>query len=254
MTAMRVIVPAAWMYETPSTDSRVSNQLLHGESVDIIDQRGGWRHVTAARDGYTGWVDGAALGHLDPSPAHHVCVPFAPIYAAPDIKHAPMHALPLNSTVALNGPSIQARPAFVPLLQGGFIIASHVAPAVQASDPLLIAKSFLGTPYAWAGRTYRGIDCSGLVQMALWACGKRCPRDSGDQWAALGRALGENETPHEGDLVFFPGHVGFYIGEGELLHANATHMQTTIDPLEEVIAWVARDHDTPLTGFKRLEG
>ncbi|MEO0413143.1 MAG: NlpC/P60 family protein [Pseudomonadota bacterium] len=252
MTTLRVITPAAWLYETPSNDSRVTSQLLYGERVDIEGERGDWRHVTAQRDGYTGWIDAACLGSLDQNAAHHVCVPYAPLYASPDIKHAPTGALPLNSVVTLGGPCVKEHPAFMPLAGGGFLIASHVTNSPKASDPLAVAKTFLGTPYAWAGRTYLGMDCSGLVQMALWACGRPCPRDSGDQWSKLGQALGDKDSPQEGDLVFFPGHVGFYIGAGALLHANATHMCTTIDPLEDVISWVAREHDAPLTGFKRI--
>jgi cell wall-associated NlpC family hydrolase len=98
-----------------------------------------------------------------------------------------------------------------------------------------------------------GIDCSGLIQVSLSACGYRVLRDSGSQFHSIGSALGDKELPRRGDLAFFPGHVGFMIDGLHLLHANATNMAVTVDALDDVIEWVrAEGAENPFLGFRRL--
>lgn len=252
---MRVSHASVWMFEHPDARSQITTQLLFGEHVMVLKTSDTWAYARAQRDGYEGWVAQSALTHTiaGDAPTHHITAPSALVYSAPDFHGAPLFSLPMNAAIVaqqLDDPIA----AFVALKTSGFIPVQQVAPIVGmgARDPVAIAKLFLGTPYAWGGRTFDGIDCSGLVQQCLWACGLPCARDSGDQWASLGRVLAADETPLQGDLVFFPGHVGFYLEGGKLLHANATHMRCTIDPLEDVISWVSKDHDAPLTGFKRV--
>ncbi|MEM1021721.1 MAG: C40 family peptidase [Pseudomonadota bacterium] len=253
MSKACVTAPAAWLFAEPDEKSQTTSQLLYGETLDILEIKPAWLKVQAARDHYVGWLrDYTAEPCNCNGDTQTVQVPLAPIYLTPNIKHKPVAALPLNAAVKASPERFGAKPSFLRLTDGRYIIERHLTPPSAKPNALQIAKQFLGTPYAWGGRTYDGIDCSGLVQMALWATGTPCPRDSGDQWENLGRPLAHEESPQAGDLVFFPGHVGFYAGEETLLHANATHMCTTLDPLADVIAWVAQEHDNPLKGFKRL--
>lgn len=245
-----VYTPTLWLYEEPDARSRASSQLLYGEHVRNLDTQGDWLHIKAERDGYEGWAAAGSFSTLITAPTHVVSAPSALVYARPDFHGAPLYWLPMNAQLTLKD-AVPGK-AFRELKNGDFIPSKHVARESFARDATDIAKLFLGTPYAWGGRTLTGIDCSGLVQQALWACGQGCPRDSSDQWDGLGRALDKNETPQRGDLVFFPGHVGFYLDDGNLLHANAAHMRCTIDPLETVIERVGKEHSEPLTGFKRI--
>ena len=96
-----------------------------------------------------------------------------------------------------------------------------------------VAERFLGAPYLWGGRESLGLDCSGLVQQALFACGRACPRDA-DQQSALGQAIGRDEVAR-GDLICWNGHIAIGLDETRIVHANGHHMAVAIEPLEDAI-------------------
>ena len=103
-------------------------------------------------------------------------------------------------------------------------------------DPAAVAEGLLATPYRSGGRSVDGIDCSGLVQIALAPFGVAAPRDSDLQQAALGQPLAAGETPQRNDLVFFPRHVGLMIDSKRLIHASGTAGAVVIEPLTDVAA------------------
>ncbi len=89
--------------------------------------------------------------------------------------------------------------------------AAHLRPVGENErDFVAVAERFLGVPYLWGGKTALGLDCSGLVQIALTACGVACPRDSDMQEKALGKSVAagaDHSGLERGDLVFWKGHV-----------------------------------------------
>ena len=117
-------------------------------------------------------------------------------------------------------------------------------------DPVAVAERFVGAPYLWGGRESLGLDCSGLVQQALFACGHACPRDS-DQQQALGRAV-DGGALQRGDLVFWKGHVGLMVDGERLLHANGHHMMTVIEPLAGAVARIAAAGVGEPTAYRRI--
>lgn len=220
----------------------LSTELLFGETFTVYDEAEGWAWGQAAVDGYVGYVPLGALGRGSP-PTHRISALSSHVYPEPDLKSRPVDALYMTSTVSVAGGNEKG---FAPLAGGGWISARHLSPVGMPWGAVPdIAKQFLGAPYLWGGRTVAGIDCSGLVQIALAAAGITCPRDTDMQANALEPRLPPDTPPEAGDIVYFPAHVGFMVDETNLLHANATHMAVTIDPLSDVIEIIAGETDKP---------
>ncbi|MDP5346197.1 MAG: C40 family peptidase, partial [Paracoccaceae bacterium] len=150
-------------------------QLLYGTRFLVLERHGGFAFGQSACDGYVGYVDLRALG-ADQTPTHWLSVPASHLYTAPNIK-AP-EAMPLSLGARLTVVAdIDDR--FVQTAHGFFALRGHLSAIGQwAGDPVAVAMGFLGTPYLWGGNSRAGIDCSGLVQAALLACGISCPGDS----------------------------------------------------------------------------
>ena len=96
------------------------------------------------------------------------------------------------------------------------------------------AREFLGTQYRWGGKSYQGIDCSGLVFMSYLDQGILIYRDADIKEAyPVKRILVEQLK--KGDLLFFPGHVAMYLGEGKYIHATGYYQTpyVTINSLKK---------------------
>ncbi|WP_346427854.1 C40 family peptidase [Halomonas sp. NO4] len=103
-------------------------------------------------------------------------------------------------------------------------LATRDSDALSMERALILAeaKRTLGTPYRLGGNSERGLDCSGLVQLAYARAGIDLPRSSRQQF----RHLPRTDAARPGDLLFFatgrgskPSHVGIYLGGGEMIHA-----------------------------------
>jgi cell wall-associated NlpC family hydrolase len=134
----------------------------------------------------------------------------------------------------------------------GFVPSRHLGPLDRhETDFVAVAERFVGTPYLWGGKTNQGLDCSGLVQVALAACGIACPRDSDMQERALGALVTSLSTLERGDLVFWTGHVAIVRDASTFVHANAFHMAVAVEPIAPAIARIrAAGHD--VTSVRRL--
>ena len=244
--AMSCVAPASALRAAPDANSEQMDQLLFGERFEVLEEEGAWRFGQAARDGYVGFVEASALSPAGPLPTHRVAAIRTYAFAEPSIKTRALGPYSINALVAVD--AVEGRLARV--VGAGWITASHLAPiGTYEEDWAAVAERFLGAPYLWGGRESLGLDCSGLVQQALFACGRACPRDA-DQQEALGVAL-EAADFSRGDLVFWKGHVAIGLGDGRIVHANGHHMATAIEPLAEAITRIGAGGSQP-TSYRRI--
>lgn len=233
-------VGRAAVRRAPSDDAPMDTEILFGEGFTVYERASGWVWGQCVLDRYVGYVRAAALGPepdgFGPPPDHRVAVPRTFLYPAPDIKHPPLAALPMNAKLAV----AEQDARFAALATGGFVIAAHLRPLDDAggTDYAAVAAMFLGAPYLWGGKTWAGLDCSGLIQTALEAVGMPAPRDTDLQQAALGAPTVPSES-RRGDLAFWPGHVGVLLDAETLLHASGHHMQVVREPFAQARARIA---------------
>ena len=245
--ALAGFAPAAALRTGPSADAEQVDQVLFGERFEVLEEEGAWLFGQAGRDGYLGFVEAAALRPASSRPTHRISALRTYAFAEPSIKSRASGPYSLNALV-----TVEAEDGKLAKVEGaGWMTAAHLSPiGVFEDDWAAVAERFVGTPYLWGGRESLGLDCSGLVQQALFACGRACPRDT-DQQQLLGAEITDADFDR-GDLVFWKGHVALSLGDGRIVHANGHHMATVIEPLTEAIQRIDASGSGQPTGFRRI--
>ncbi len=250
-TKMQVTAPILNLHLKPSLDARQVTQALMGEIVTVFDVANGWAWLQLSQDGYVGYADASKLSSTMHEPTHRVSVLSTLLYPKPDLKSQPVQMLSLNAVVAVLG----IENGYAQIGGGGYVYAAHLATLSEfTADYVAVAEMFVRVPYLWGGKGAAGLDCSGLVQIALQAAGRQALRDADMQEETLGTALLINDLASlsRGDLVFWDGHVGIMSDAETLLHANGYHMMVVQEPLVEAIARISAT-GKPVTSLKRFQ-
>ncbi|RYH03867.1 NLP/P60 hydrolase [Salipiger sp. IMCC34102] len=243
-TPARLARPVTDLRAAP--DGRRERQLLLGEEVTVLEDRGGWSFVQTA-NGYCGYVETARLDNLH-WPTHRVGTFATHAYAADDLKSEPRMALPFGARLRV----LDERRTMFETPQG-YVPKKHLRPLDRPfTDPVTVAQLHFNVPYLWGGNSTRGIDCSGLIHAALTACDIACPGDADLQEQALGAALAPDAGLRRGDIVFWPGHVGIMVDDAVMIHANGHAMACTYEPLETAILRIQAQGGGDVTARRRL--
>lgn len=247
-----VIDAQAPVRRAAAPDAPLATEALMGEPVVIYETtEEGFAWGQLELDGYVGWLPIRALGRPGRAPTHRVAVLRTLLFPGPSIKLPPLGAPTLGARLAI----VRGQERFAVTASGGHVPASHLVPLGNfEQDFVAVAERFVGAPYLWGGKTSLGLDCSGLVQVALQACGIQAPRDADLQEQALGTAIASDPAAvalRRGDLLFWPGHVAIVRDRETLVHANAFHMMTRIEPIAEALARIA-SFGSVVTSVRRL--
>ncbi|MBT5110794.1 MAG: C40 family peptidase [Rhodospirillaceae bacterium] len=263
----QVIQGALALRRAPRDDAPLDTELLYGEFVTVYDAADGWAWLQNEADRYVGYARAPGLTTNIHQPTHSVRAVATFIYPEPDIKTPPLNRLGMGARIAVikqsGEQSGEQSGPFSRSASGGWIFDNHLASIEDhATDHAAVALQFLGVPYLWGGKTSLGLDCSGLVQVALDRCGVCAPRDTDIQACELGASLGSASIEgaisgdfsdlRRGDLVFWPGHVGVYADSDTFVHANATDMAVATAPLQTVSSGVLAATGDKITDIRRL--
>ena len=250
----RIVAPVADMLSEPRPDAGLNTQLLRGDDVTVFEEAEGWAWVQAERDGYVGYVSGGFLGPREDAPTHVVSTPRSFLYPGPDLRFPRLGELSLGSSVTVRDFAETRGTSYGLLSTGEAMISGHLRPIGEASDDYVaVAETLLMTPYLWGGSTAFGIDCSGLVQLAMRTAGRDVLRDSDMQAATIGDPIepGEGYSGlRRGDLVFWKGHVAIMTDDRTMIHANGHTMLVSREGLAEAIDRIGYLYGGP-TGFRR---
>ncbi|MER2519178.1 MAG: NlpC/P60 family protein [Bdellovibrionales bacterium] len=233
---VRGIVP---LLAAPNAKAPLVSQIRYGEFIDVFETRNdGYVWVQNRTDRYVGYMPSEnTMSEEIADLSSRIGILKTFVYAEPNIKSPVLDTLTLGSYVK----PLQQEGKMVALLGGGYVYADHVLPASESltSDYVFTAGRLLHTPYLWGGRSANGIDCSGLVQLALELSGRDdCPRDADQQCETYGKTLPchwRDVAWKRGDLVFVKGHVGIMTGPDHIIHASGHHMQVVVEPLTDFV-------------------
>lgn len=212
------------IYQEPAFRSAVVSQGRMWEPVQVISAEADFVRVTLP-DGYSGWLAKNQLYRLD-QPADYfweeVFNPLIPALHA--VENVPMF-IPGPLRLPFLSPEADGWRRF--LLPGGAAgMIENSQLLGRPADWIGYARLFLGVPYIWGGRSYFGLDCSGLTQLVLQTAGIIMRRDAWMQFEDAGECGRTARTAKPGDLAFFDegqgriSHVGLCLGQGRLLHAR----------------------------------
>jgi len=234
--AARVVIGRAPVRRRPEPRAEIDTFYHYGEQVLVFDEAGGHAWCQSLFDGYVGYIEArhVAIGTA-PAPTHFVATMGSYVYEAPDLRSPTIDFLPRHSAVAVAETGLSARgTAYVGLDTGSYLPFACLAPLPPRSPDIAAAAAlYLGCPYLWGGRSWLGIDCSGLVQNAFRDVGVAVLRDTDMQSHSIGDAV---SASHEGDLrggdlLYLPGHVLIYTGGGAVIHADGASMTVRRDRL-----------------------
>jgi hypothetical protein len=201
-------------------------QLLFGESYEVLQTIDRWAFIRSDVDGYEGWVDQKLVVDLSLNEVNRwrnwehwiVPGPFMKIVTEPEKHHL---ILPGGSCVAFNG---EDRNSFVIGSNEYYLAVNSPVPGKKTGIEE-VAMSFIHAPYLWGGKTFMGMDCSGLSQVVYRIFGQTIPRNASQQ-VELGTTVSFVEEAKAGDLAFFDNeegeitHVGLCLGGGDIIHAS----------------------------------
>ena len=234
----RIITSFAPMYNQSDNSSSLETELLYGDIIKIINLKKGWCYCKNTSDNYKGWIQDKYIGEYQKN-SHYIINRNSIVYQKPNINSPYIFNAYLNSKILVK----DIQPDWTEIIlntvnfKNGFIPTNHIQPINEKSKKNWFdyAKDFLGTPYLLGGKTIQGIDCSGLVQLALETNKIKFPRNTFDQISFLSKEICDTNCIEKKCLIFWEGHVAIALNENEVLHSNAFHMEVTIEPLERVI-------------------
>jgi cell wall-associated NlpC family hydrolase len=246
----RVVAGRAAVRRQPEPHGETQTFYHYGERLQVFEVAGGYAWCQSLDDSYVGYVASGdiALG-APPAPTHFVANLGSYVYEAADLRAGACDFLPRHSAVvAAAGVASTRGTAYARLDTGAYLPLACLTPKPPRSVSLAEAAAlYLGVPYLWGGRSFLGIDCSGLVQNAFRDLGRSVPRDTDLQQESIGGtvAIGDIAELVPGDLLFLPGHVMIYEGAGHVIHADGASMMVRRDRLDQLME--ARGLD--LSGF-----
>lgn len=229
-----------------SSDGPRLRQLLFGDAFLVLERQEGFAFGQSQKDGYCGYISEDQLG-VEQAVTHWVASPASHIYKTPKVQAPEVLSLSMGARLAV----LSQGEKFFETPQG-FVPKHHLRVLGNwHPDPVAVAQIFLGTPYLWGGNTRSGLDCSGLVQAALLACGMACPSDS-DLQQSLGKSLADKAPLKRGDLLFWKGHVAMAINADVIIHANAASMSVVVENAKTAPTRILAAGGGPILARRRI--
>ena len=225
--------PLSNIYKKPNAFSEVTSQILYGEKFKIISKNKNWIKIKVSFDNYTGYIKNKYYTK-DHQPTHKIFTLKANIYNKQ--KNKTKNFLPFASRISM----IDENKKFVEFEKDKWIKKKDIKKINHIEkDYLKVLKMFLKIKYLWGGKTYRGIDCSAILQLFFYYNNKFYPRDTKDQ-IKYSAKKNRSKVFKKGDIIFWKGHVAVCINAQKLIHAYGPEKKVLIMNIKETINRIER--------------
>ena len=220
------------IYKKPFKISEVTSQILYGEKFIILSKNKKWIKIKTSFDNYIGYIKNREYTD-NHNPTHKVSNLKTEIYKKPNIKTK--HFLPFLSKISV----LNKNKKFIEFEKNKWIKRKNVKKIEHIEKNYLkILKLFLKSKYLWGGKTYKGIDCSAILQLFFYYNNKFYPRDTKDQIRYSKKI--KKKIFKKGDIIFWKGHVAICINSNKLIHAYGPEKKVLIMPIKETISRIEK--------------
>jgi hypothetical protein len=221
------------IYKNPSKFSEVVSQIIYGEKFNIISKNKDWLKIKTSFDNYIGYIKDE--NYVDNfKPTHKIFFLKASIFDK--AKKKTKYFLTFASRILI----IQENKKFIEFEKNKWIKKTNIKKIDYIEKNYLkILKLFLNTKYAWGGKTYKGVDCSAILQLIFYYNNKFYPRDTKDQKRYSKKNI-RGKIFKKGDIIFWKGHVAICINSKKLIHAYGPEKKVLIMSITETIDRIER--------------
>ena len=220
------------IYKRPSKVSEITSQLLYGEKFKILSKNKEWVKIKTSFDNYTGYINQPNYAKRF-KPSHKIFKLKSEIFKFSKTKkfHKTKNFLSFASKISI----IKKNKKFVEYEKNKWIKKIDIKEINHVEkDYSKVLKFFLGIKYIWGGKSYKGLDCSAILQLFCYYNGKFYPRDTKDQikYSKKNRKIKKFK---KGDIIFWKGHVAICIDSNKLIHAYGPKKKVLIMPINNTI-------------------
>ena len=225
--------PLSNIYKKPSEVSEVTSQIIYGEKFKVLSKNKSWLRIKTSYDNYIGYIKNKNYTD-DHNPTHKIFTLKTNIFNKQ--KNKTKYFLPFASKISI----IRENKKFVEFEKNKWILKKDIKKIDhEEKNYLKILKLFLKTKYVWGGKTYKGVDCSAILQLFYYYNNKFYPRDTKDQ---LKYSKGNIKIKKfkKGDVIFWRGHVAICTDAKKLIHAYGPEKKVLIMPITKTINRIER--------------
>ncbi len=233
------------LYKKPSKKSEVVTQMIFGESFSISKKTKNWLRVKIKEDGYKGFIQNKKFSNFL-KPTHKIHVLKAKIYKFPN-KKKKLNELSFGSKIKVT----ENKGKFLKFSKGWLSKDEVKKNSFKEKNPFKKITMFKNIKYKWGGKSFKGIDCSALIQVFLNFNNKFCPRDTKDQIKYFKKNIKLKDIK-KNDIIFWKGHVALALSKQRLIHAYGPMKKTVIMDINQTIKKINQTTRLKVTGIKRL--
>ena len=236
--------PVINLHKKPSVKSEIITQMIYGDSFSISKKSKKWLKIKIKEDNYKGYIKNKKFSNFL-KPTHKVVSLKARIFKFPNrIKRG---EISFGSKIKV----IDNNSKFFKFANGWVNKNDVKRISYKEKNPFRKISIFKNIKYKWGGKSFKGIDCSALVQVFLNFNNKFCPRDAKDQVKYFRKNVKFNNI-RKNDIIYWKGHVAIALSNKRLIHAYGPMKKTVIMDINQTIKRIEQTANLKVIGIKRL--